>query len=403
MNHMAPLVAISPEAELEGRNARDLRYSIGQFFTPEPIAEYMADRLMEVRPEHVLDPGVGGGVLLRALPSTVSRYGLDIDAAAVEVSSEAVSAIGGAVEIRQGSFLDVANLENEGMLPLSRQTFDGVIANPPYIKHHLLDKSMKDDMKRRYVGDLGVSPSALSSMYVYFFLEAIRRLEPGGRLVFITPTEFLDVSYGAVVKQALLSHCHIDDVVVFDGDHLTFGSDVLSTSAITVATKRTKCGNHQVTLTVTEPVGTDLHNEVVRHVIATPDEKLPWTPLTPSKSASHAVLHEGRPKSLDDYARVRRGIATGSNAFFCLTETKRLETGIEERFLVPCLVGARDVPHEAPIDEVWFEHLKAKGARCWLLWVHEPHDALKGTNVFRYIEQGEADGVNKSYNCRARS
>lgn len=50
----------TPEAELERLNSREKRYEIGQFFTPEPIAEFMADAINEVSPETVLDPGVGG-------------------------------------------------------------------------------------------------------------------------------------------------------------------------------------------------------------------------------------------------------------------------------------------------------------------------------------------------------
>ncbi len=59
-----------------------------------------------------------------------------------------------------------------------------------------------------------------SGSYVYFFLEAIRRLRFNGRLVFIAPTEFLDVRYGAPLKTALLNWCDIDELIVLEMDEL---------------------------------------------------------------------------------------------------------------------------------------------------------------------------------------
>ena len=54
--------------------------------------------------------------------------------------------------------------------------------------------------------------------------------------MFITPTEF-DVRYGKAVKEALLRHCDIDEILVLEMDELAF-EGVLTTSAITIATKR---------------------------------------------------------------------------------------------------------------------------------------------------------------------
>src|ERR1700685_1202 len=61
------LPTVTPELELERLNPRERRYKIGQFFTPAPLAELLAEAVREVEPATVLDPGVGGGILLRAV------------------------------------------------------------------------------------------------------------------------------------------------------------------------------------------------------------------------------------------------------------------------------------------------------------------------------------------------
>lgn len=393
----------SPEDSLLAGKSREQRYRLGQFFTPTAVAEYMAERVMEVDPKNVLDPGVGGGVLLRALPPTIDRFGLDIDPDAVVASRAGLSGGPGAVDIQQGDFLIEPTLEEAGDLPFSTQTFDAVIANPPYVKHHLLDKSLKASMRRRYERELGIRVSSLSSLYIYFFMESILRLNPSGRLVFITPTEFLDSSYGRAVKEALLEHCSIDDILVYAEDALTFGDDVLSTSAITVATKRRPESPVGRTVRMGELLGVDF-GDARRAVVENPNVEEPWTSYAPGKVERNAVLHAGRERNLSDFARVRRGIATGSNKFFCLTQAEVDEWSIEEQFLVPCLVGARDLPADgSPISWEHFEALRDEGRRCWLLWCHESKTELAGTCVLEYLTHGESIGVHEAYNCRSRS
>jgi adenine-specific DNA-methyltransferase len=111
---------------------------------------------------------------------------------------------------------------------------------------------------------------------------------------------------------------------------------------------------------------------------------------------------EGRTTRLGDYARVRRGIATGDNSFFCLTGTDVEEWGIEPQYVVPVAVGARDLPSSGDLDEAYRAERLAAGARAFLLFCHEPKEALTDTNVLRYIEHGEAAGVHERFNCRTR-
>ncbi len=400
---VAALPTTSPEDDLLASKSREERYRIGQFFTPQLVADYMASRVMEVNPTTVLDPGVGGGILLRALPSNLARFGLDIDQAAVAATRDGLQFESGPIEIERGDFLIEQTLETSDNLPFAEQTFDAVIANPPYVKHHLLDKSLKASMRRRYATELGARTSNLSSLYIYFFLESILRLNPGGRLVFITPTEYLDTSYGRAVKEALLAHCTIDDILIYGDDTLTFGDDVLSTSAITVATKRANGAPRSREVRIGDVMSSDFTD---LRAVTVPDADIekPWTSYAPAKAELNAKLHAGRTKTLGDYARVRRGIATGSNKFFCVTRAEADEWALESEFLVPCLVGARDLPGDgSPITPEHFQSLEEAGKRCWLFWCHKPKAELLGTKAREYIEWGEDQAVNQAYNCRSRS
>jgi adenine-specific DNA-methyltransferase len=384
-------VATSPEDELERVNDRGRRYEIGQFFTPAPIATLMADAVREVEPTTVLDPGVGGGILLRAVGEGPKRFGLDIDEAAVGL---AAASLEGAHEIAVGDFLDGKRW------PLSEGAFDAIIANPPYVRHHNLPAQHKL-LARHYTARLHSKVSSLSGSYVYFFLEAILRLNEGGRLVFITPTEFLDVRYGRAVKEALLSHCRLDEVLVLEMDELAFDG-VLTTSAITVATKR-RSSRRRFRLVEGRLNGSIERLREVQLPTETGIAAQPWTPLLPSRAERIAPLLEGRTARLGDYCRVRRGIATGDNSFFALTRAEVEEWEIEERFLVPVVLGSKDLPTDGPLDADFHRARVEAGARGYLFFCHEHIEALRGTNALRYIEHGRDLALPERFNCRTRS
>jgi adenine-specific DNA-methyltransferase len=384
---MFPTATATPESELERLTPREERYKVGQFFTPPPIAAIMGEAVRTAHPETVLDVGLGGGVLLRSVGESPCLFGLDLDARAVELARPSLPE---SAELAVGDFLDPEHW------PLSETSFDAIISNPPYVRHHNLDPAYKQ-LTGRYLTGLGVRASMLSGSYAYFFLEAILRLNPGGRLVFITPTEFLDVRYGVAVKEALLKHCSIDEILVLEMSELAF-EGVLTTSAITIATK-SEHPSGRLRLVEGRLNGTI---EKAREVQVEPDAALPWTPLLPSRAEAIAPLLEGRTAKLGDYCRVRRGIATGDNSFFVLTRAEVEEWGIEERFLVPAVLGARDLPAEGRLDEAFFETRLAKGARGLLFFCHEPLDALKGTNALRHIERGQELGLQERFNCRTR-
>jgi len=157
------LQTTTPEDELERINSREERYGLGQFFTPQPVAELMAEAVLAVDPQTCLDPGVGGGVLLRAVGPGPKRFGCDIDPSAIEVARGALEAQGGKLELVHGDFLDLDRW------PFSIKEFDTVIANPPYIRHHNLTLQQKA-LAKHYSRAFGLTVSSLSGSYVYFFL-----------------------------------------------------------------------------------------------------------------------------------------------------------------------------------------------------------------------------------------
>src|SRR5439155_14004546 len=101
--------------------------SMGQVATPQTVAELMARWVMSAKPATVLDPAAGLGSLLQEC----HRLGRHVEFVGVERDEEtlrqAESAAPRGTKLIRADYL----LSDGGQ-------FDGIIANPPYVKAHRL-------------------------------------------------------------------------------------------------------------------------------------------------------------------------------------------------------------------------------------------------------------------------
>jgi len=105
---------------------------------------------------------------------------------------------------------------------------------------------------------------------------------------------------------------------------------------------------------------------------------------------------------LGDYFRVQRGVATGANGFFIMSDAQALERGIPRQCLRPILPAPRQLPlDEVPADAAGEPQLARP---LWILdcrlseeEVRERHPAL-----WRYLQAGRAQ-VAGGYLCSRRS
>lgn len=385
----------------EAAASREDRYALGQYFTPAPIAEFMSGLVSAFGAETVLDPAIGAGALVSALPSSTHIHGSDISPICVALTSAGLSARGFTdVTVSKADFLAEQNLFSRGSE--REREFDAVICNPPYMRHHLLAKEEKRRLTARYGALFNADISSLSTNYVYFFLESLQRLRDGGLLVFITPADFLDTRFGEGLKKALATHSTIDEMLLFNRDELAFAG-VLTTSAITVARKSPPSAKHYVKFHEATLDGAGVVRREANRRLATELSAADrWVTYFGGREADLTELTKDRPKALADYIRVRRGMATGSNEFFVIPQAVVDEWKIEPRYLLPVVASARDLP-DGDLSQADWEALRDRGRPCWFLAVNDVFESLKGTNVRRYLEHGMKQGVHERFNCRTRN
>jgi methylase of polypeptide subunit release factors len=79
--------------------------------------------------------------------------------------------------------------------------FNFILTNPPYVRHHHLSGIEKSRLKTRLAESLNMEISGLAGLYCYFMLLCHDWMEEQGLAIWLIPSEFMDVNYGAALRR----------------------------------------------------------------------------------------------------------------------------------------------------------------------------------------------------------
>ena len=356
----------------------------------------MADWVCSNRPETILDPAVGPGAFPRAVAKRISTPTcitcVDIDPGVHRfLERNSISSSDVEIEMRLGDFLTMTFDEK----------FGGIIANPPYLRHHVM--SYEFDIFSRISGAVGINISRLTNSYILFLLCCTTLLEDGGRMSFIIPAEWTNANFGQPIKEFLLDRKILQRMAYFNHASDVF-EDALTTSCVLFIENKTSAISSFLPVHYV-PAGIPLNslNSLETLAGAVPPIEVPRPALRTTKKWD-ALVRGGLALPppgfipLGDIATTKRGIATGANEFFHLTASEANAAGLSDRSLLPCIGRAGDVVGLI-FTSVNYDRLSRADARTRLVALgHETTAAEQ-----RYIQEGVARGFPNRYLLTVRS
>ncbi|WP_318569944.1 Eco57I restriction-modification methylase domain-containing protein [Salinigranum marinum] len=207
------------------------RQSLGQFRTPPEIAVTMKS-WVDRDADHLLDPGMGAGVLSSAFHP---RWSLNTDPTHVDgIERSPLARVMGATALTLGGQLntprthDFLNLDPDEL----QHDIGGIVCNPPYTSGDALPKEYKEQVNADIEQSTGIDVSARSPLYTYFLYRSRSFLSSGDRAAFLTPDSFLTTAYGDSLKQFLLDEFSITALVQFDPEGESVFEDAQVTALI---------------------------------------------------------------------------------------------------------------------------------------------------------------------------
>ncbi|EAW39228.1 BsuBI/PstI family type II restriction endonuclease [Lyngbya sp. PCC 8106] len=212
------------------------RSKFGQFFTPAPIAHFIAQQFNNLSGHiKLLDPGAGIGTLTAAFVERLLSNKHKIESClitAYEVEDQFLYPLKESLEnccialnqngikadyyLYNKSFLE-ANLEiNLPLFAESHRQFTHIIANPPYKKIN------NQSVEKKLLTKLGIETVNLYSAFIWL---AMLQLLENGEITAITPRSFCNGTYFRPFRKALLEKIKLNKIHIFESRKQAFADD----------------------------------------------------------------------------------------------------------------------------------------------------------------------------------
>jgi len=373
------------------------RRSLGQFFTPFKIAQFMSEWILN-NPEQnlkILDPAAGFGIFERALEYENKTNGKNLEFKIWEIDdsismelSKIIQKLNINAEIFSDDFLNGAWEEK----------YDGIIANPPYYKHHHI--SNKSEVHQKICLKTSFKFSVQTNIYCWFLIKSLNLLNDDGRLAFIVPSEFLNANYGEQIKNYLRQSELMIHLVNIHFQKNVF-ENALTTSIIILGEKVRE--KHDA-ISFYNVSNIEELNSLKSFLNTYPHKSIHISNLNPKFKWRNYFngYEEGElTKKLIPFSKFgnfSRGIATGANQYFTLTEKEVKQYEIPNKCLIPCITKAIHVK-DIQFIETDFERLSTENKKVYLF------DGQKSgnENCRRYLRRGELLGISKRYLTKNRN
>ncbi len=295
-----------------------------------------------------------------------------------------------------------------------------LICNPPYVRHHYLQKAEKQRLQKLGEQETDIKLSEQAGLYGHFLLISHKWMAENALAGWLIPGEFMSVNYGRQIKKYLSSKVTLLHIHCFNPNDVQF-EDALVSSAIVWFKKAVPSNNHVVKLTYG---GTLLKPAISKNItIKHLSSKAKWNGLfldtdnaqvdqdTKKKQEYSLFGEEGetiiRGKEekqflLSDFFDVKRGIATGANKYFILSQKQVFEYQLPEEFLTPVLPGPRNL--RSNIIETDNYGNPILDQRLYLLTCNlsEKDIENKYISLWKYLQRGIELGINNGYLCKNR-
>lgn len=360
----------------------------GQFWTPPWVAEAMVGYVLQGPTDHVFDPAVGAGVFFHAAKAVGRQLARPLTLLGTEIDPLALTQAANTGLTAD----DLAHIQIQDFVlhPPARH-FQAIVANPPYIRHHRLPATTKASLQDYGKRLTGSTLDGRAGLHIYFLLRALQLLETDGRLAFIMPADTCEGKFAPALWSWITAHYCLEAVVTFTPDATPFPG--VDTNAIVFMIR-----NAAPQSTFHWAQVDEAHTDQLKLWTLAGFQQAPTSAVHAHQRILAEALQTGfsRPPAiateteatLSDFATVMRGIATGANDFFFLTNEQKEALGIPNQYVRRAIGRTRDVPTEE-ITQDTLTYLDKAGRPTWLLSLDGQPVELLPLALRCYVHEGE--------------
>jgi len=323
--------------------AREALREKGQFWTPDWVAEAMVGYLVAGGCRQVFDPAVGAGAFFRAAKAVAKEARRNVTLLGTEIDPDALQ------QAREHGLSDedLANVQiTDFVLQPPQGPFKGIVANPPYIRHHRLSSGTKAQLRAFARTLIGTALDGRAGIHIYFLLRALQLLDADGRLAFIMPADTCEGVFSSTLWTWITQRYRLEAVVTFTPEASPFPG--VDTNPVIFLIRNAKPIQHFLWARCTKAQTAELKIWTLSGLTSPPSDSLcihrrDLTEGVATGLSRVPAKGQSEGPTLGDFATVVRGIATGANDFFFLTASHAAALRLPVQYLVPAIGRTRDL------------------------------------------------------------
>ena len=367
----------------------------GGFYTPELIASFILKWAFNGNKElDVLEPSCGDGVFLEEIQKENYKYNSVTAIEFDEIEAIKSRKIG----------LDKSKVINSDFHDFcinTKQRFDLVIGNPPYIRYQYFDGEQQKFASEIF-GKAKLKYSKLTNAWVSFVIGSSLLLKEKGMIGFVLPAEILQVSYAQPLREFLGQFYNKINIVSFE--KLVFPD--IQQEVVLLLCEKNNINTHLIEHLELRDAKELQKLDVSK--LKSPKKKIDfksnkWTfYFLDQKEIDFLEKLQSSKKipKLGDYAKVEVGITTGSNPFFTVP-LSTVQFYNLEKYAKPLVGRSVQVPSVIFTEKDWLKNRDSE-ARTHFLSFPKMKDLNDSVGARDYISWGEESEINKGYKCRIR-
>jgi adenine-specific DNA-methyltransferase len=385
----------------------------GGYYTPKPIADFLAQWAITSPTTKVLEPSCGDGVLLQAAVEALVQCGADKTTAlslvhGVEIDPEEAQKAAERIcvpdapplvaQIHVGDFFAYCKAHLT-----DRHLFDVVIGNPPFIRYQNFPEEHRA-IAFYLMQRAGLHPNRLTNAWVPFLVATTFLLNEKGRMAMVIPAELLQVNYAAELRYFLSRYYHRLTLITFK--KLVF--EGIQQEVVLLLGERNgheHSGIRTIELNGINDLTSYEHNKFSDNKLKEMDHSTEkWTMyFLEEKEIQLLRTLRQNPQLIParNVIDVDVGIVTGLNEFFVLTE-EQVEKHLLRPYTRPIVGRSMHLQGAIFSDSDWLASVKKQSPAFLLHPPDVPFHTLPD-EVKSYVISGEEKGLNKGYKCRVRN
>jgi adenine-specific DNA-methyltransferase len=384
----------------------------GGYYTPKPIANFLAGWAIQSTDTHILEPSCGNGLLLEAAAETLIErgadrkviskliHGVEIDSHEAKAATERVMALGipnSETLIHKGDFFAYCK---EHLA--DKRLFDVIIGNPPFIRYQNFveeQRAIAFELMRR----AGLHPTRLTNTWVPFLVASTLLLNECGRMAMIIPAELLQVNYAAELRLFLSNYYSKVTLITFK--KLVF--DGIQQEVVLLLGEKNgnqHTGIRTIELNGMEDLQSYQYTEFIKRELKPLNHSTEkWTQYFLDKKEIE-LLRELKANPIiartGDFIDVDVGIVTGQNDFFVLNK-ERIKTFNLEQHTQKIVSRSGHLQGLNFTSNDWKTNVEKDLPSFLFCPPDAPLENLPAS-LKKYILNGEEMGIHKGYKCRIR-